>query len=403
MNNKLLFPLIIILAIITLFYCGMPNSKNRQKKLPPVKQVKYEENISFSDYIKQNEKKQNKTIAPGKIVRLQKGTQRANSINSLRQEEIKRREKAVFNNLKRQQYNQKLKNYTNAVAKTPKNNNIDNYLLANMKIDAPPTQQSMQQNNNIIRENYIQQNLSQGDRVIPVNGTTALSYKSKQEVFEARKKYVSESLFAYPGYEPSDKVFGQIEDGKPWISISMGRKNGISETDGLSEESRFINNPSLLVAADYSHITMSADERYNYLNAMPSSIKYNKEENLIEVIYPNMHVRGNYDLNGLNARDFGYKYALLDNDKSKNVKMKEYSNISNTIVEFKNFIHTGKSCGVSGGCNNGSPYQPMLIFEYPDQSLEVVLYIKLWREKPSNYNAPADINEKITILPKYRK
>ena len=183
----------------------------------------------------------------------------------------------------------------------------------------------------------------------------------------------------------------------------MGRKNGISETDGLSEESRFINNPSLLVAADYSHITMSADERYNYLNAMPSSIKYNKEENLIEVIYPNMHVRGNYDLNGLNARDFGYKYALLDNDKSKNVKMKEYSNISNTIVEFKNFIHTGKSCGVSGGCNNGSPYQPMLIFEYPDQSLEVVLYIKLWREKPSNYNAPADINEKITILPKYRK
>ena len=174
-----------------------------------------------------------------------------------------------------------------------------------MKIDAPPTQQSMQQNNNIIRENYIQQNLSQGDRVIPVNGTTALSYKSKQEVFEARKKYVSESLFAYPGYEPSDKVFGQIEDGKPWISISMGRKNGISETDGLSEESRFINNPSLLVAADYSHITMSADERYNYLNAMPSSIKYNKEENLIEVIYPNMHIRGNYDLNGLNARDVG--------------------------------------------------------------------------------------------------
>lgn len=39
-----------------------------------------------------------------------------------------------------------------------------------------------------------------------------LSYKSKQEIYNIRKNAVKKSIFNYDYYEPSNEVFGQIED-----------------------------------------------------------------------------------------------------------------------------------------------------------------------------------------------
>ena len=424
MKGKIIF-ILAIAAFCYIYYLGSTFQNNDSESSRTTDSgLKFENNLSMADYNKkerglnknqkplirqtQSLKNQQQRTTPRYQNNQAKNTYTYNqnrnykSQSSISPEEIKRREQAIFDNLKQQQrqakYRRSSQNYTNRYA-----NNQNNYIHGNIPIDKPPTYEQMQKGAQKQREYYIDENLKKGDRVIPVNPLSSFSYKSKQEVFDERKKYVSTSLFAYPGYEPSEKVFGQIEDGKPWISISFEEKNGMSDVEGLSEESRFINNPSVLVAADYNGVIQSGDEigRYNYRNTMPSSIKYIQSENLIEVVYPTMHLKGSYRLDGMNARDFGYKYARLDNNKSKNVYMQDFNSIATDIVEFRDFIHTGGSCRVPGGCNNGSPHQPMLVFKYPDQSWEVVLYIKLWREKPSSYDEPADINERIIILPKY--
>ena len=55
---------------------------------------------------------------------------------------------------------------------------------------------------------------------VEINHPTPLSYKTKKEVYDLRKKYVKKSIFDIPNYEPSDEVFGGIEDNKPWISTN---------------------------------------------------------------------------------------------------------------------------------------------------------------------------------------
>lgn len=431
MKGTIIFIIVIILFGYLFYSSSVLYSENNNNSNVADKSLNFQDKLSVTNYDKQDKQEKKRTVVQP-ILQKQKNikynrmnnqkvvynntknntssrnTYKTSSYNKsdVSLEEIKRREKEIFNNLKVQQANQR--RVYQAQRYTRNNQNYqrkqNNYMLGDIPIDKPPTYEQMQKGSQTQREYYIDENLKKGDRVIPVNPLSSFSYKSKQEVFDERKKYVSTSLFAYPGYEPSDEVFGEIEDGKPWISISFGKKNGMSDVEGLSEESRFINNPSVLVAADYNGVIRSGDEieRYNYRNTMPSSIKYIQSENLIEVVYPTMHLKGRYRLDGMNARDFGYKYARLDNNKSKNVYMQDFNSIATDIVEFKDFIHTGGSCGVPGGCNNGSPLQPMLIFKYPDQTWEVVLYIKLWREKPSSYDEPADINEKIIILPKYK-
>ena len=83
---------------------------------------------------------------------------------------------------------------------------------------------------------------------IPVNLPTAFSNLTKNEILDIRKKYVATSLFANQNYTPSESVFGSIEDNKPWISTNLCHKpDEPLRTDGVSEEARFINNPTILV------------------------------------------------------------------------------------------------------------------------------------------------------------
>ncbi len=248
---------------------------------------------------------------------------------------------------------------------------------------------------------------------IPFNNPSKLSYKSKEEIYELRKHYVSKSIFANPDYEPSDAVFGQIESNKPWNSMKqcIYRSTNLSDIDGISEEGRYINNPELLVGVEYAFYGDYCEDRKSeeLLYSRPLGITYDKEQKEIEVLFgglPYCTYNGKtwYNFKGLNARDLGYKYAYIDKEKSTfDLKYVEQVNASNSIVELQDYIHVGGSCKHPGGCNNGSPNQPPLNFYYPcangNAKVEKnqTIYIKLWKNRPNSQEDTPDITEKIVI------
>ena len=242
---------------------------------------------------------------------------------------------------------------------------------------------------------------------IEYNFPIALSGKSKEEIYQIRKEYVKKSVFSDENYEPSEEVFGGVEGGKPWISLDICNGDGHSKVTGPSEEARFIVNPAVLVALEFPFLFDYDNEQWcnDTTNAMiPADVSFNGGRNEITVTYskfpfytqnPNF-----YQFNGLNARDLGYNYAYVDFLKSTFVpKFKNRYNIARNVVKFQNYIHTGSSCKVEGGCNNGSPRQNFLEFEYPEKkySSDGKIYIKLWKSKPFSHWLKADMTEIIII------
>ncbi|MBQ8887224.1 MAG: hypothetical protein IJY61_05930 [Candidatus Gastranaerophilales bacterium] len=247
---------------------------------------------------------------------------------------------------------------------------------------------------------------------IPFKEPSALSYKSKEEIYKIRENAVQNSIFKNPNYHPSNAVFGQIESGKPWNSMRQCRYDatGVSDIKGPSEEGRYINNPELLVSFEYAYYGYSCEERktYELRYSRPESITYDKKKNEIEVVFGGFpyctHQNAYYGFKGLNARDLGYKYIYVDKEKSTfDLDFVEEFNVSNSVVELQDFIHVGGSCGHKEGCNNASPNQPPLNFYYPctDGNGKLIpnktISVKLWKNRPNSPQDEPDITEKIVI------
>lgn len=284
-----------------------------------------------------------------------------------------------------------------------------------LKVQTPAPLAEIQQD----KETNIQQKITKYDVAekyknkpntnIAVNYPVSLSYLTKKNIYFLRKQYVSQSIFENPDYEPSDYVFGQIEDRKPWMRATLCRnKNGSIDVEGFSEESRFINNPTVLVALEYPFFVTNPDFSdcdSKQAIMLPKSVSYNGITNEIVVVYTNLPVfiqnNSFYQFNGINAKDFGYDYFYLD--KSKSTYQPEFLNDINPstqVMQFQNFLHLGSSCGHQGGCNNGSPRQPALEFTYKSEKYtqqNIKLYLKLWKSQPQSPDSAADINEIIII------
>lgn len=426
MKEKIIF--VAITCILIFLYISGSNAKKSNVKQAPVSNIQVKSNLSVQRY--DNQLNNTKDIE-------QKNDKITNNVVSKNSkpvnQDIFEREKAVFEELKRQQqsqmknnipnnqYNQSRMSQVDALrarmanvnSNMPNQNNysLDKNLAAEIEIDKPPTMAQVQEQKILTREYYIDKNLEQGDRDIPINQPTALSYKTRQEVFTERKKYVSESLFAHPNYDPSRGPIGQIESGKPWISTNLCRNaDDSARVDGASEETRFLNNPSVLIglqdALNWRHENGADDDPNCHKILLPYSARYIKNEKVIEVVYRGIPIIDNrefhYQFVAINAKDFGYEYAHLDNNKSENAAIfTNFNSLASSIVKFQDVLHRGGSCGVQGGCNNGSPHQPMLEFDYDPQIArnKVVFFIKLWRQRPNSFSTPADINERIILLP----
>lgn len=270
-------------------------------------------------------------------------------------------------------------------------------------------QLSIVHNNKIVKLN------SENAEKLVINPLSNYTYKSVEEITNIRKKYVATSIFKNETYEPDISVFGQMQDKKAWWGIDHiicydEKQDTNIRKEGLSEESRFINNPNMLLGVLVSQIFERTPDlkslcKDKALQMIPTSITYDKKYRLITATYkatPNFmkqfgkkgHIK--FLLTGLNARDFGYKYAYAIN--TANIAFNPaYSIKGNSldygIVKFEDHIALGKACEVDGGCNNTTPYQPAL--EFIIMKLPAEITISLWKHKPMYKNQPASMYYKI--------
>ncbi|MBI2810053.1 MAG: hypothetical protein HYX67_04395 [Candidatus Melainabacteria bacterium] len=251
---------------------------------------------------------------------------------------------------------------------------------------------------------------------IPVRAPVDLNFRSKAEVLDYRKKCaeLTPNVVALP-YQPSEAVFGQIEDGKPWWGLAgqgiwgPGSKSSL----GASEESRFIVNPLLLAGANPAVVEMWDEEKVTDeewqrsdfpLCWQPTFIKWWPKESLMQVEYPvskfnqdlynwRMKLRSDkiipaFGVVAYNAIDFNLNYIYVDTAKSLNIE-----NINKPPAEAQKltqFIHCGGTCQIPGGCNNMSP-EMRAIDRIKYTALPARAWISLWRDKPANINVKPDM------------
>ena len=239
-------------------------------------------------------------------------------------------------------------------------------------------------------------------------------YKTRDEVFATRLKQIqmyqngarkmyNEDFIKL--YSPSDKVFAGVQDNAPWWGLKGLACRGTTNTTlGLSDESRFINNPMLLVAIDTNWAwevrNWVCDDIYpkpTMLHLVPALKKFTAYYNISDFDRAiNEHVviddskkeemKYFYMLSGLNARDFGFEYGYVP--QYKNIQFKHKNNISTDTYQFRNYIHRAGSCKVEGGCNNGSPFQDQLVFKITQYPAEITVH--LYKQQPESKTKEPD-------------
>ena len=234
---------------------------------------------------------------------------------------------------------------------------------------------------------------------IQIHPSIKLDFMSRHEVFALRKQYVSEHPLVLLPYEPSPAVFGGIEDNKPWWGLYGLLYYGPGEKgiEGPSEESRFLINPYLLMGVRECNalITTYTPDGSDSFYPQATELSWNADESLATAKFQVSGYRAHLDKidargdrqalywTDYNARDFGLNYFYVEPANSTNL------NLGASLLETRQFLHRGGSCGYPGGCNNMSPHEEQLIFSVPH--LPAKAYIKLWQKRPSSVSDSADM------------
>ena len=224
---------------------------------------------------------------------------------------------------------------------------------------------------------------------------------TKADVLALRKEAVYRNPeLIFSRYEPFEGIFGDIVDGLPWWGIAGQFYYGQGEEsiEGPSEESRFILNPYLLVAAepcgawDRSQVSEELIRRQGFLFYCPAQqLKWEPERSYAEVTYDASCVsQRNYscfNLIAYNARDLNLNYIYVSYEDSINISKSSRPDKPYAIPQY---IHHGNSCGYPGGCNNMSPATPDI------DGLSVVGFparadIWLWKEMPESLDVTPDM------------
>jgi len=273
-------------------------------------------------------------------------------------------------------------------------------LLNNTNLDVKAPAEKSSLSSPMVYNNESIPTLSSTVIQIPIHDMIDLNFRSKQEIYDLRKDAVSlYSPLSGGTYSPSDNIFGQIQDAKPWWGI-LGKSyygNGATSILGPAEESRFITNPYLLVGLDSGHaIIVHGNYTPTPIYPIPLNLYWRRDRTQAVVKYdvtsffegerlihdPTLAER-KVTLVAYNARDFGWNYLSVSAEQSKNVTG------APNPTQILQFIHTGGSCGYPGGCNNMSPYQDGLVITVGQ--LPAIAYIKLWKNRPSDPSSPADM------------
>lgn len=222
-------------------------------------------------------------------------------------------------------------------------------------------------------------------------------FKSRNEILQIRSAMIMHhpQLLAH-SYKPTTEVFGQIVDGAPWWGIEgqFHRGPGQRSIEGASEESRFVLNPYLLVAAEFNDYwrNLTAEEAAHFpLYCPPQNLRWHAQQAYAEVTYAADCIAKRqapqFDLIAFNARDLNLNYIYVSYADSKNIVKQ---NPPTAAYANPQFIHKGGSCGYPGGCNNMSPMTPP-IDGIQLTGLPASIMIWLWKEQPSSVAQTPDM------------
>lgn len=236
---------------------------------------------------------------------------------------------------------------------------------------------------------------------IPLQAPLELDFATKAEVLRLRTEAVlSQPELIIGDYRPSRAVFDQMEDGLPWWGTfgNFYYGSGEQSIEGPAEESRFILNPYLLVAAeihsywDPNLIAEAAARQPDFpLYCAPGQLRWQPRAAYAEVSYNAQCVRQApsrfFDLIVYNARDMNLNYIYVSYADSVNIAKFDPPTAPYAIPQF---IHRGGSCGFPGGCNNMSPPTPEIdgleVTGFPAQ-----VVTRLWTRKPASADAAPDL------------
>jgi len=242
---------------------------------------------------------------------------------------------------------------------------------------------------------------------LKINPLIELDYVTKGQVYSLRKAFVASYPYLYDAsdYEPLDVIFREIEDGKPWAGM-LGLAyygGGEQSNEGLSDESRFIANPFLLIGLTEGYLFTVEDKSLPPMAFYPrpsqlywnmdwsfASAKYDVSSyfELAQTYYKNHKDYHTFGITYYNARDFGFNYMYLDRSRSHNVR---YDGPANEPLPLIQYIHcAGHSWFHPQGVNNMSPPQEgtsVQIWKLPAR-----MHIKLWKEKPASVDSDADLD-----------
>jgi len=200
-----------------------------------------------------------------------------------------------------------------------------------------------------------------------------LNGSTKRQIYDLRRHAVS--LYPQligPGYEPSEKIFGGMVDGRPWWGLEgvYGYGEGPQSVNGFSQQGSIIANPFLLIGlisplvwtfsgrwADYltQHSVAAAPTPHNLMWDCPAS-----EASVIYDVSKYLSLTANAPdklsnvlwMESYNARDLGFTYLYLDPEGSKNVKKLGDTRYPEKIVGRAELSYI---CGYPDGCNDMDP------------------------------------------------
>jgi hypothetical protein len=246
----------------------------------------------------------------------------------------------------------------------------------------------------------------EGFREIAIRPTREYDFASREQVLGPRSGYVraESALFgAFGGveYEPSQQVFGNVTSGRPWWGL-VGLAffgPGARSIEGDSAQSRYIENPYLLVGVEetWAHVVSTGTEAPHPVSPRALYLGFDDSgrrgwarfdvraffDEGARLDYPEAKER-TVRLCAYNASDLGLRLLAFDADGSQNVER-----LTTGIIVDPEFIHVGSSCGYQGGCNNKSPSFGAYVISVP--SLPARLAVKLWRASPSSAAAQPDV------------
>lgn len=227
--------------------------------------------------------------------------------------------------------------------------------------------------------------------------------KSKAEILGMREARVKEhaELLAQP-YVPSPVVFGQVVDGKPWWGFEgiFYYGDGPKSIEGLSEESRFVLNPFLLIAIREAYASRTQERTnvpFEMVGPVPEGLTWkfgSPPSAYVEYHISELQFFSNSPLGVItyNARDLGFSTLYLDPKNSYGIEMEE----TNQPFPINQFIHVGQSCKYPGGCNNGSPFAKESRLKM--KGGHAIASFKLWRKPPRDGNEKEDFRFTISMM-----